>query len=87
MSNGIERTDMNLSGVMVFMPRLRQMRYRREPEGSFVRVDHSAWRPRHRSRVEEMKAKGAECRLSRRTIRPGVRIDFVRGRGPGQQMS
>ncbi|MBV8492029.1 MAG: VOC family protein [Alphaproteobacteria bacterium] len=81
MSNGIERTDMNLGGVMVFIAQVPpEADLARKPEGSYVGLDHLGLRVRDIDRVcGELKAKGAEFTVEPRTIRPGVRIAFVRG--------
>ena len=81
MSNGIERTDMNLGGVMVFIAQVSSdANLSEKPEGSFVGLDHLGLRVRGIDRVcEELKAKGAEFTVEPKTIRPGVRIAFVRG--------
>jgi lactoylglutathione lyase len=81
MSNGIERTDMNLGGVMVFIAQVREdADLAEKPEGSFVGLDHLGLRVRDIDQVcEALKAKGAEFTVEPKTIRPGVRIAFVRG--------
>ena len=81
MSNGIERTDMNLGGVMVFIAQVPAgANLSEKPEGSFVGLDHLGLRVRGIDRVcEELKAKGAAFTVEPKTIRPGVRIAFVRG--------
>ena len=81
MSNGIERTDMRLGGVMVFIAKVAPDAYlMQKPSGSFVGLDHLGLRVRNIDAVcEELKAKGAEFTTEPKTIRPGVRIAFVRG--------
>jgi lactoylglutathione lyase len=81
MSNGIERTDMNLGGVMVFIAKVPEdAALAEKPAGSFVGLDHLGLRVRGIDRVcDELKAKGAEFTVEPKTIRPGVRIAFVRG--------
>ena len=81
MSNGIERTDMNLGGVMVFIAQVpADSGLAEKPKGSFVGLDHLGLRVRGIDRVcEALKAKGAEFTVEPKTIRPGVRIAFVRG--------
>jgi catechol 2,3-dioxygenase-like lactoylglutathione lyase family enzyme len=81
MSNGIERTDMNLGGVMVFIAQVPpDADLAEKPEGSFVGLDHLGLRVRDIDRVcDELKSKGAEFTVEPKTIRPGVRIAFVRG--------
>ena len=81
MSNGIERTDMDLGGVMVFIAQVPEdADLAEKPEGRFVGLDHLGLRVRGIDRVcDELKAKGAEFTVEPKTIRPGVRIAFVRG--------
>jgi lactoylglutathione lyase len=81
MSNGIERTDMNLGGVMIFIAQIGpEADLHDKPEGSFVGLDHLGLRVRNIDAVcEELKAKGAEFTVEPKTIRPGVRIAFVKG--------
>ena len=81
MSNGIERTDINLGGVMVFIAQVPQDSALADKEaGSFVGLDHLGLRVKGIDAVcDELKAKGAEFTIEPKTIRPGVRIAFVRG--------
>ena len=81
MSNGIERTDINLGGVMVFIAQVPQDSTLADKEmGSFVGLDHLGLRVKGIDAVcDELKAKGAEFTIEPKTIRPGVRIAFVKG--------
>jgi catechol 2,3-dioxygenase-like lactoylglutathione lyase family enzyme len=81
MSNGIERTDMRLGGVTVFIAKVPESAELAEkPENSFVGLDHLGLRVNNIDDVcRELKAKGAEFTTEPKTIRPGVRIAFVRG--------
>jgi catechol 2,3-dioxygenase-like lactoylglutathione lyase family enzyme len=81
MSDGIPRTDMILGGVMFFIAQVPEAApLAQKPEGSFVGLDHMGLRVRDIDRVcEELKAKGAEFTVEPKTIRPGVRIAFVKG--------
>ena len=81
MSNGLPRTDMKLGGVMFFIAQVpADAALAQKPEGSFVGLDHMGLRVQGIDRVcEELKAKGAEFTVEPKTIRPGVRIAFVRG--------
>jgi lactoylglutathione lyase len=74
MSNGIERTDMNLGGVMVFIAQVREdADLAEKPEGSFVGLDHLGLRVRDIDQVcEALKAKGAEFTVEPKTIRRGA---------------
>jgi lactoylglutathione lyase len=81
MSNGLPRTDMRLGGVMFFIAQVPQdAGLAKKPEGSFVGLDHMGLRVKNIDTVvAELKAKGAEFTVEPKTIRPGVRIAFVRG--------
>ena len=81
MSNGIGRTDIKLGGVMFFIAQVpTSAELAEKPEGSFVGLDHLGLRVRNIDTVcEELKAKGAEFTIEPKTIRPGVRIAFVKG--------
>lgn len=81
MSNGLPRTDIKLGGVMFFIAQVpADATIAQKPEGSFVGLDHMGLRVREIDRVcDELKAKGAEFTVEPKTIRPGVRIAFVRG--------
>ena len=80
-SDGRERVDMRLGGVMVFIARVEDgAALAQKPAGSYVGLDHLGLRVREIDRVAaELKAKGAEFTVEPRTIRPGVRIAFVKG--------
>jgi len=81
MSNGIERTDLKLAGVNHFIAKVPDDAPLAEKEdGSFVGLDHIGLRVNDIDAVcAELKAKGAEFTVEPKTIRPGVRIAFVRG--------
>lgn len=81
MSNGIERTDMDLGGVMIFIAQTPpDAELSEKPEDSYVGLDHLGLRVSNIDAVcAELKAKGAEFTVEPKTIRPGVRIAFVRG--------
>ena len=81
MSNGLPRTDMELGGVMFFIAQVpANAELAEKPEDSFVGLDHMGLRVRDIDRVcQELKAKGAEFTVEPKTIRPGVRIAFVKG--------
>ena len=80
-SDGRERVDMNLGGVMMFIAKVDpDASLSEKPTGSYVGLDHLGLRVRDIDRVcDELKAKGAEFTVEPKTIRPGVRIAFVRG--------
>jgi catechol 2,3-dioxygenase-like lactoylglutathione lyase family enzyme len=81
MSNGLGRTDIELGGVMFFIAKVPDdAPLSEKPEGSYVGLDHMGLRVRNIDAVcAELKAKGAEFTVEPKTIRPGVRIAFVRG--------
>jgi lactoylglutathione lyase len=81
MSNGIERTDMRLAGVNHFIAKVPETAdLAQKPENSFVGLDHIGLRVNNIDDVcAELKEKGAEFTTEPKTIRPGVRIAFVRG--------
>ena len=81
MSNGLPRTDMELGGVMFFIAQVpADAPLSQKPEGSYVGLDHMGLRVRDIDTVvAELKAKGAEFTVEPRTIRPGVRIAFLKG--------
>lgn len=81
MSNGIERTDMNLGGVTIFIAQTPpDADLSEKADGSYVGLDHLGLRVKNIDTVcDELKAKGAEFTVEPKTIRPGVRIAFVRG--------
>ncbi len=81
MSNGLPRTDMNLGGVMFFIAQVpRDAALSGKAEGSYVGLDHMGLRVRNIDAVcAELRAKGAEFTVEPKTIRPGVRIAFVKG--------
>lgn len=81
MSNGLGRTDMRLGGVMVFIAKAPdEAALAEKPEGSYIGLDHIGLRVNNIDDVvAELKAKGAEFAIEPKTIRPGVRIAFLRG--------
>ena len=80
-SDGRERVDMSLGGVIMFIAKVDpDAALSEKPAGSYVGLDHLGLRVRDIDRVcDELKAKGAEFTVEPKTIRPGVRIAFVRG--------
>ena len=80
-SDGRERVDMRLGGVMMFIAKVDpDATLSEKPASSYVGLDHLGLRVRDIDRVcDELKAKGAEFTVEPKTIRPGVRIAFVRG--------
>jgi lactoylglutathione lyase len=80
-SDGRERVDMKLGGVMMFIAKVDpDAELAEKPARSYVGLDHLGLRVRNIDAVcNELKAKGAEFTVEPKTIRPGVRIAFVRG--------
>lgn len=80
-SDGRERVDMKLGGVMMFIAQVPpDAALAQKPEGGYVGLDHLGLRvDRIDDVAAELKAKGAEFTVEPRTIRPGVRIAFIRG--------
>ena len=80
-SDGRERVDMKLGGVMMFIAKVEpDQALAQKPGGSYVGLDHLGLRIRNIDTVcQELKQKGAEFTVEPKTIRPGVRIAFVRG--------
>jgi lactoylglutathione lyase len=80
-SDGRERVDMKLGGVMMFIAQVpAEAALAEKPEGSFVGLDHMGLRVRDIDTVvAELKTKGGEFTVEPKTIRPGVRIAFMRG--------
>jgi lactoylglutathione lyase len=80
-SDGRERVDMKLGGVMMFIAKVESdQTLARKPGNSYVGLDHLGLRVRGIDAVcAELKEKGAEFTVEPKTIRPGVRIAFVRG--------
>jgi len=81
MSNGLPRTDMELGGVTFFIAQVPEdAPLSEKPAGSYVGLDHLGLRVRNIDAVcGELKAKGAEFTVEPKTIRPGVRIAFMKG--------
>ena len=80
-SDGRERVDMRLGGVMMFIAKVEgEMPLSEKPVGSYVGLDHLGLRVNQIDDVvAELKSKGAEFTIEPKTIRPGVRIAFMRG--------
>ena len=81
MSNGLERTDINFGGVMFFIAQVpADAALSTEARGQLRRARSHGPRVSNIDAVcAELKAKGAEFTVEPKTIRPGVRIAFVRG--------
>ena len=79
-SDGRERIDLNLGGLTVFIAKADPDKVGAPPEPPFQGLEHLglAVHPIDEA-VTELKKKGAEVTREPTTIRPGVRIAFIRG--------
>ena len=79
-SDGRERIDLNLGGLTVFIAKVDPDKVGPPPEPPFQGLEHLglAVHPIDEA-VAELKRKGAEVTREPVTIRPGVRIAFIRG--------
>jgi lactoylglutathione lyase len=79
-SDGRERIDLNLGGLTVFIAKVDPDKVGAPPEPPFQGLEHLglAVHPIDEA-VAELKKKGAEITREPTTIRPGVRIAFIRG--------
>ena len=79
-SDGRERIDLDLGGLTVFIAKADPDKVGAPPEPPFQGLEHLglAVHPIDEA-VAELKKKGAEVTREPTTIRPGVRIAFIRG--------
>ena len=79
-SDGRDRIDLNLGGLTVFIAKADPDKVGAPPEPPFQGLEHLglAVHPIDEA-VAELKKKGAEVTREPTTIRPGVRIAFIRG--------
>ena len=79
-SDGRERIDLNLGGLTVFIAKVDADKVGPPPEPPFQGLEHIGLtvHPIDEA-VAELKKKGAEVTREPTTIRPGVRIAFIRG--------
>jgi predicted enzyme related to lactoylglutathione lyase len=79
-SDGRARIDLNLGGLTVFIAKADPEKVGAPPEPPFQGLEHLglAAHPIDEA-VAELKKKGAEVTREPTTIRPGVRIAFIRG--------
>jgi lactoylglutathione lyase len=79
-SDGRERIDLDLCGMTVFIAKADLDKVGAPPEPPFQGLEHIglAVTPID-SAVAELKRKGAQFTMEPTTIRPGVRIAFLRG--------
>lgn len=79
-SDGRERIDLNLCGLRVFIAKADPEKVPAAPEPPFQGLEHLGLTVnRIDEAVAELKKKGAEFTREPTTIRPGVRIAFLRG--------
>ena len=80
-SDGKARIDLELGGVSIFILRAPpEQETPACPPGPYLGLDHFGLRVSNLDEaVAELKAKGAEFAVEPKTIRPGVRIAYVRG--------
>jgi lactoylglutathione lyase len=80
-SDGKPRIDLELGGVSIFILRAPpEQETPACPPGPYLGLDHFGLRVSNLNEaVAELKAKGAEFAVEPKTIRPGVRIAYVRG--------
>jgi catechol 2,3-dioxygenase-like lactoylglutathione lyase family enzyme len=80
-SDGRPRLDLNLGGVAVFIAQVpAEAAIAAPPEPPYLGLEHIGLRVSGIDDVvSELKAKGAEFTVEPKTIRPGVRIAFLRG--------
>lgn len=80
-SDGRERVDMRLGGVMMFIAQVPpETDLAERQDGTYVGLDNIGLRVNDIDAVvAELKRNGAEFTMEPNTIRPGVRIAFLRG--------
>jgi catechol 2,3-dioxygenase-like lactoylglutathione lyase family enzyme len=80
-SDGRSRIDLNLGGVAVFIAQVpEENTVAQPPEPPYLGLEHIGLRVEGIDAVvAELKQKGAEFTVEPKTIRPGVRIAFLRG--------
>jgi catechol 2,3-dioxygenase-like lactoylglutathione lyase family enzyme len=80
-SDGRSRIDLNLGGVSVFIAQVPpEQAVAAPPEPPYLGLEHIGLRVEGIDQiVAELKGKGAEFTVEPKTIRPGVRIAFLRG--------
>ena len=80
-SDGKQRVDVELGGLSIFiLPVPAEQDTPASPPGPYLGLDHFGLRVSNLDEaVAELKAKGAEFAVEPKTVRPGVRIAYVRG--------
>ena len=79
-SDGVARTDLDIDGLRVFIaPVPADADMASSPQEPHLGLDHFGFRVDNVDEtVAELKRRGADIAVEPRTIRPGVRIAFVR---------
>jgi catechol 2,3-dioxygenase-like lactoylglutathione lyase family enzyme len=79
-SDGVSRLDLDIDGLMVFIaPVTADATMAANPAEPHLGLDHFGFRVDNVDQtVADLKRRGAEIAVEPRTIRPGVRIAFVR---------
>jgi catechol 2,3-dioxygenase-like lactoylglutathione lyase family enzyme len=80
-SDGKQRVDLDLGGMTVFIaPIVNQTGTAQPPASPYLGLEHIGLRVEGiDAAVADLKAKGAEFTMEPTTIRPGVRIAFLKG--------
>ena len=79
-SDGFERTDLDIDGLMVFIaPVPAEEVMQSNPSDPHLGLDHFGFRVDNlEETVADLKSRGADMAREPRTIRPGVHVAFVR---------
>ena len=80
-SDGVPRVDLDVNGLAIFIASVAPEEHiDSNPSDPHLGLDHFGFRVDDiDGAVEDLRSKGAEIYVEPRTIRPGVRIAFVRG--------
>ena len=80
-SDGVPRVDLDVNGLAIFIATVPPEEHiDASPRDPHLGLDHFGFRVDDiDGAVEDLRSKGAEIYVEPRTIRPGVRIAFVRG--------
>ncbi|MCY4558755.1 MAG: VOC family protein [Chloroflexi bacterium] len=80
-SDGVPRVDLDVNGLAIFIASVPPEEHiDLSPRDPHLGLDHFGFRVDDiDGAVEDLRSKGAEIYVEPRTIRPGVRIAFVRG--------
>ena len=80
-SDGVPRVDLDVNGLAIFIASVPPEEHiDLSPRDPHMGLDHFGFRVDDiDGAVEDLRGKGAEIYVEPRTIRPGVRIAFVRG--------